>query len=317
LIEAEHLTKYYGRFLAIEDVSFNVRQGEIVGFLGPNGAGKTTTLRILAGFMPPSRGTARVAGYDLLSQSLEARRHIGYLPETVPLYKDMTVSSYLRFSATIRGLRGGRRNHRIKDVLNLCRIEEYAHTQIAKLSKGFRQLVGIAQAVIHEPRVLILDEPTIGIDPRQVVQIRQLIQQLGQEHTIILSSHILPEVSMICKRIIVLDQGRVVAVDDTENLLKGLQKVQRIEIEAEGPPENALGKLKQIEGVQRVTAEDTNETVLFTVECLPDRDFRGELAETIVGSGLTLLGLKVREMSLEDIFLKLTTKGSRKNNFTF
>jgi len=307
LIEAEHLTKYYGRFPAIEDVSFKVGRGEIVGFLGPNGAGKTTTMRILAGFMPPSSGTARVAGYDLLTQSLEARSHIGYLPEAVPLYKGMTVRSYLRFAATIRGLKGSHRNYRIKNVISLCRLEKYDHTPIAKLSKGYKQLVGIAQAIVHEPRVLILDEPTIGIDPRQVVQIRQLIQQLGQEHTIILSSHILPEVSMICKRIIVMDQGRVVAVDHTDNLLKGLEKVQRIEIEAEGPPENAIRKLQQIEGVQRVTAEDTNETVLFTVECLPDRDFRGELAETIVGSGLRLLGLKAREMSLEDIFLKLTT----------
>jgi len=308
LIEAKHLTKYYGRFPAIEDVSFNAGRGEIVGFLGPNGAGKTTTMRILAGFMPPSSGTARVAGFDLLSQSLEARRHIGYLPETVPLYRDMTVRSYLRFAATIRGLEGSRRNHRIKDVISLCRIEDYARTQIAKLSKGYRQLVGIAQAMVHEPQVLILDEPTIGIDPRQVVQIRQLIQQLGREHTIILSSHILPEVSMICKRVMVMDGGKVVAVDYPENLLKGLEKVQRIEIEAKGPPEQAIQKLQQIDGVQSVTAVNTNETILFRVECAPGRDFRGELADTIVRSGLTLLGLKAREMSLEDIFLKLTIK---------
>jgi ABC-2 type transport system ATP-binding protein len=308
LIEAEHLTKYYGRNPAIEDVSFNVGRGELVGFLGPNGAGKTTTMRILAGFMPPSSGTARVAGYDLLSQSLEARGHIGYLPETVPLYGEMTVGSYLRFAATIRGLKGRRRTHRIKDVIARCRIEDYARTPIAKLSKGYKQLVGIAQAIVHEPRVLILDEPTIGIDPRQVVQVRQLIQKLGQEHSIILSSHILPEVSMICERIIIMDHGRIVAVDHPDNLLNGLDKVQRIEIEARGPSAQSIQKLQEIEGVLHVTVEDVNETVLFTVECLPDRDFRGELAETIVGGGLTLLGLKVREMSLEDIFLKLTTK---------
>jgi len=282
--------------------------GEIVGFLGPNGAGKTTTMRILAGFMPPTSGTVRVAGFDLLSQSLEARRHIGYLPETVPLYRDMTVHSYLHFAATIRGLKGSRRNHRIREVISLCRIEDYARTQIAKLSKGYRQLVGIAQAIVHEPRVLILDEPTIGIDPRQVVQIRQLIQHLGREHTIILSSHILPEVSMICEKVMVMNEGKVVAVDYPENLLNGLEKIQRIEIEAQGPPEQAIQKLRQIEGVQSVTAANTAETVLFRVECTPGRDYRGQLADVVVRSGLTLLGLKAREMSLEDIFLKLTIK---------
>jgi ABC-2 type transport system ATP-binding protein len=308
VIEAEHLTKYYGRRPAIEDVNFSVGRGEIVGFLGPNGAGKTTTMRILAGFMPPSSGTARLVGYDLRVQSLKARRHIGYLPETVPLYTEMTVRSYLRFSATIRGITGARRDNRVNEVMGFCRIDGYASTQIRKLSKGYKQLVGIAQAIVHEPAVLILDEPTIGIDPRQVVQIRQLIQELGQAHTIILSSHILPEVSMICERIIIMDRGKVVAVDYPQNLLDGLEKVQLIEIEAKGPAENVINQLQQIEGVRSVTAEDRDEALLYRVKCVPGRDLRGELAAAIVDSGLTLLGLKAHEMNLEDIFLKLTKR---------
>ncbi|MBW2090873.1 MAG: ATP-binding cassette domain-containing protein [Deltaproteobacteria bacterium] len=308
MIEAENLTKYYGTFLAIEDVSFEVGKGEIVGFLGPNGAGKTTTMRILSGFIPPTTGTARVADYDIHSQSLEARRRIGYLPESVPLYKDMTVESFLRFYGTIRGMDRRRREARIKEVMNICRVDRYAKTHIHKLSKGYRQLVGVAQAILHEPEVLILDEPTIGIDPRQVVQIRQLIKELGQEHTVILSTHILAEVSMICERIMIMDRGKIMAVDSAENLSQRLKGTQRIEIEIKGPAETIVSRLREVKGVFNVTVEGSGDQRLFAVECSPGQDIRDELASAVVQSGFSLLGLKSYEMSVEDIFLQLTDR---------
>ncbi|MBW2062156.1 MAG: ABC transporter ATP-binding protein [Deltaproteobacteria bacterium] len=308
MIEAENLTKYYGTFLAIEDVSFEVGQGEIVGFLGPNGAGKTTTMRILAGFIPPSSGTARVAGYNIHTQSLKARQRIGYLPETVPLYKDMTVKSFLRFYGTIRGMDKRRREARVKEVMDICRIDGYARTPISKLSKGFRQLVCVAQAILHEPEVLILDEPTIGIDPRQVVQIRQLIKDLGQEHTVILSTHILAEVSMICERIMIMDHGKIVAVDSAERLSERLKGTQKIEIEVKGPAEAIAARLRSVQGVFKVTVGGSGDQRLFEVECSPGQDIREELASAVVESGFSLLELKSYEMSVEDIFLKLTDR---------
>ena len=206
-IEVKGLYKYYGNFLAIEDVNFEVRKGEILGFLGPNGAGKTTTMRIITGFMPPSRGSTTIAGYDVLTQSVEARREVGYLPETVPLYTDMTVQSYLNFMGTLRGMNPKRIKARIRDVIDICQLGDYQKSLISKLSKGFRQRVGIAQAILHEPQVLVLDEPTIGIDPIQVVETRSLIKELGKEQTIILSTHVLPEVSMVCQRVLIIHQG--------------------------------------------------------------------------------------------------------------
>ena len=307
MIEAEDLTKYYGNFLAIKDVSFKVDKGEIVGFLGPNGAGKTTAMRILTGFMPPSSGTARIGGFDVLAQSLEVRRRIGYLPESVPLYKEMTVKSFLRFSATIRGLTGRKREDRIKEVIDITRLEKYAKTAIGKLSKGYRQLVGIAQAILHEPDVLILDEPTIGIDPRQVVHIRKLIKDLGHEHTVILSTHILPEVSQICERIMVMDRGNIVAVDRPENISARLEGGAAYEIEVTGTVKKVLAKLREVKGVVDITVTGSGETRLYKVESKPGRDIRDELSSAIVEGGHRLLGLKAYEMSLEDIFLRLTT----------
>jgi len=308
MIEAANLTKYYGNHLAIENVSFKVEKGEVVGFLGPNGAGKTTTMRILTGFIPSSSGSARVAGYDVQTQSLEARRRIGYLPESVPLYRDMTVRSYLRFLAKIRGVPPTRREARIKEVMALCRIEGYADTHIGKLSKGYRQLVGVSQAILHEPEVLILDEPTIGIDPRQVVQIRQITKELGREHTVILSTHILPEVNMVCEKVIIMSRGKVVAVDRPQDISARLKGTQRYEIEARGPAKKLLARLRQVEGVRDVTAEGSGEQRRYTVECEPDRDVRDVLAAAVIESGLSLLGLKAHELDLEDIFLKLTAK---------
>jgi len=308
LIVAENLTKYYGSFPALKDVSFKVDQGEIVGFLGPNGAGKTTTLRILTGYIPPSSGTARVGGFDIRTQSLEVRKRIGYLPESVPLYKEMTVTSFLQFLATIRGVTGIRREDRIKEVIQICRLDEYSKSPISKLSKGYRQLVGIAQAIVHEPEVLILDEPTIGIDPRQVVHIRQLIKEYGQKHTVILSSHILPEVSQVCGRVMVMDQGRIVAVDRPENLAAGFGGPQHYEIEATGSEEKILALLQKIEGVLKVRVEGTGKTRRYLVESQTDRDIRDDLSSAIMEGGVRLLGLKSQDVSLEDIFLKLTTK---------
>jgi ABC-2 type transport system ATP-binding protein len=306
VIEAEDLTKYYGNVCAIENVSFRVNPGEIVGFLGPNGAGKTTTMRILSCFMPASGGTARIAGYDIHAQSLEARSRIGYMPETVPLYREMTVRSYLQFFGSIRGMSSRWRESRIREVMDICRIENYAQTRIGKLSKGYRQLVGVAQAILHEPEVLILDEPTIGIDARQVVQIRQLIKELGGEHTVILSSHILPEVSMICERVIIMDRGRIVALDSAENLSAKLKGVQLFEIEARGPTLAIKEKLEGVRGVLKVTVEGTNDIKRYRVECKPGEDIRDELVSSLVNGGYSLLGLRSSEMSLEDIFLELT-----------
>jgi ABC-2 type transport system ATP-binding protein len=306
MIEAENLTKYYGTFQALKNVSFKIEKGEIVGFLGPNGAGKSTTMRILTGFIPPGSGTARVAGFDIQTQSIEVRRRIGYLPETVPLYKEMTVTAFLRFLATIRGRTGPRREDRIKEVIHTCRLDDYSQTTITKLSKGYRQLVGFAQAIIHEPEVLILDEPTIGIDPRQVVHIRRLIQELGKEHTIILSSHILPEVSLVCDRIIVMNRGEIVVVDRPENLSAGFGGRQHYEIEAAGSKEKILARLKEVKGVVKVEVEDAGKTNRFLVESQPGLDIRDELSSAVKNGGFRLLGLKSKEVNLEDIFLKLT-----------
>lgn len=308
MIEAQKINKYYGPFHALKDVTFQVRKGEIVGFLGPNGAGKTTTMRILTGFMPASSGVVRIAGYEVRSQSLQVRRNIGYLPESVPLYNDMTVSSFLRFYGTIRGMRGRARDRRIEEVIDICRLKDYGRSHISKLSKGYRQLVGVAQAILHGPQVLILDEPTIGIDPRQVVFIRNIIKDLGREHTIILSSHILPEISMICQRVMIMNKGRIVAVDQPKNLSARLEGGQRYDIEIAGPHEAVLSRLKKVNGIQHVIAEGSGETRIYSVFSESGREIRDEISAAVIGSGFRLLGLQVHEMSLEDIFLRLTTK---------
>ena len=221
MIQATGLTHFYGPNPAIEDVNFGVKRGEILGFLGPNGAGKTTTMRILTGFMPPTRGKVTLDGYDVVEQSLDVRRRVGYLPETVPLYTDMTVTSYLKYMGTLRGMASRDIKRRIEDVIQVCRLEDYRSSLIAKLSKGFRQRVGIAQAILHEPEVLVLDEPTIGIDPIQVVETRSLIKDLGRQQTVVLSSHILPEVSMICERVLIIHEGHIVAEDTPATWLRG------------------------------------------------------------------------------------------------
>lgn len=308
MVEVKNLTKYYGDFLAIEDVSFEVKKGEIVGFLGPNGAGKTTTMRIITGFLPPSSGTAAVAGYDLVDKSRQARAHIGYLPETVPLYTDMTVEGYLSFMGTIRGMNPKRIKARIGDVIDSCRLGDYRKSDIGKLSKGFRQRVGIAQAVLHEPDVLILDEPTIGIDPIQVVETRALIKDLAGTHTVILSTHILPEVSMLCSRVLIINEGLIVAEDTPKNLANRLQGVERLEVEIQGPRTEVMGVLEKIRGVVEVTCPTNgSDQNVYKMQARRGLDLRPTVSRAVISNGWSLLNLQLVSMSLEEIFLKLTT----------
>jgi len=307
MIQAKGLTHYYGPYPAIQDVSFGVRKGEILGFLGPNGAGKTTTMRIITGFLPPSHGTVTLDGYDVVEQSLEARRRVGYLPETVPLYTDMSVSGYLKYMGTLRGMAPKTIKVRLSEVVDVCRLGDYRKTQIGKLSKGFRQRVGIAQAIIHEPQVLVLDEPTIGIDPIQVVETRRLIQDLGRDQTVVLSSHILPEVSMICDRVLIINEGRIVAEDTPKNLAEGLQGVDRLEVEIGGPAAQVLPVLKGIEGVADVTHVNNNGRHTYTIQAQAGKDLRDEISRAVISNGWSLRGLQMVGMSLEEIFLRLTT----------
>jgi len=308
MIEVENLTKYYGEFPAISNVSFTVSKGEIVGFLGPNGAGKTTTMRILTSFMPPTFGTARIAGYDVVTESLHARQRIGYLPETVPLYTDMTVRGYLSFMGTIRGMDSKKIKSRIGDVIQVCHLEDYYNSLISKLSKGFRQRVGIAQAILHEPEVLVLDEPTIGIDPIQIVETRQLIKDLGQEHTLIISTHILPEVSMICQRVVIIHEGEIVAEDTPENLATRLEGTERLHMEVRGPVKAVTKALRDVPGVQDVTyIEGDDGAVGYTIIGKRGEEMRTDLAKAVIEQGWGLLSLEELTMSLEDIFLRLTT----------
>ena len=306
MIEVENLTKYYGDFPAVEDISFTVNKGEVLGFLGPNAAGKTTTMRVLTGFMPPTSGSARIAGFDVVDQSLEARRHIGYLPETVPLYTEMNVVDYLDFMGKIRGMDKQWRRRRIGEVIDICRLGDYRSSLIGKLSKGFRQRVGIAQAVLHEPEVLILDEPTIGIDPIQVVETRNLIKGFGGDHTVILSTHILPEVSMVCQRVIIIHEGQVVAIDRPENLSERLRGTERLEVDIRGPSAQVMSALRNIPGVQDVARIDRDGVGIYNIETTSGADLREEISNLVLQQGWGLLRLQPIQMSLEEIFLRLT-----------
>ena len=310
MIAVQDLTHYYGPMPAVENVNFTVRRGEILGFLGPNGAGKTTTMRILTGFMPPTRGRVTVDGYDVVEKSLEVRRRVGYLPESVPLHTEMTVNGYLKYMGTLRGMPGRRIRSRIDDVIGLCRLNDYYKTHIGKLSKGFRQRVGIAQAILHEPEVLVLDEPTIGIDPIQVVETRSLIQELGQAQTVVLSSHILPEVSMICQRVLIIHEGHIVAADTPNNLAQHLRGVEQLEVEIGGPPAEVLPTLRRVAGVTEVTHHPRPGVNAYRVKYQEGSDLRDEIARTVVSQGWSLLSMQVSSMSLEEIFLRLTTAES-------
>jgi ABC-2 type transport system ATP-binding protein len=303
MIEVENLTKRYGRQTAVDGISFNVQKGEILGFLGPNGAGKTTTMRVLTCFLPPTEGTARVAGHDVFEEPLEVKRRVGYVPETPPLYPDLTVEVFLDFCAKIKGVSPGDRQAKIADVAAKCRIADVRGTMIGRLSKGYRQRVGLAQALLHDPEVLVLDEPTAGLDPKQIIETRELIKSLGGDHTVILSTHILPEVSVTCGRVVIINQGRVVADDRPENLGKGSL---RVEVRGETGP--VFEALRSVDGVAAVVpGADIPDGVAFDVKTEPGRDVRPDVARVVVEKGFALLGLRQVGMSLEDIFLRLTT----------
>ncbi|PYR94963.1 MAG: MFS transporter [Acidobacteria bacterium] len=309
MIEVQHLTKRYGRVTAVDDVSFRVERGEILGFLGPNGAGKTTTMRILTGYIPASEGRATVAGYDVFDQPIEAKRRTGYLPETPPLYPDMTVREYLDFVARIKGVAAAERRTRVDAVIQRTHIDDMATRHCGKLSKGYRQRVGLAQAILHNPEVLILDEPTAGLDPKQIIETRDLIRGLGGDHTIVLSTHILPEVSQTCQRVVIINKGRVVAVDTPENLTARLQGAETLYVEVDAGGADVPTALTAVPGVTRVAAADTRPgSGAFEVESERGRDVRRELARDIVTRGWGLLELRPMRMSLEEVFLQVTTE---------
>jgi ABC-2 type transport system ATP-binding protein len=287
-----------------------VEKGEILGFLGPNGAGKTTTMRILTCFLPASEGTARVAGYDVFEDAMEVKRRIGYLPEHPPVYDEMTVDSYLKFVAKIKGVAPEDRKRRLHEVKETVRIEGYGKKLIKHLSKGFKQRVGLAQALIHDPEVLILDEPTVGLDPNQIKEVRELIKSLAGNHTVILSTHILPEVSMTCQRVVIISEGKIVAVDTPENLIREQQGAERVYLEARGPEPEVQERLQQIDGVLNVESNrlDGEEVVSFSVETELKKDVRGLIAKSVIEGGFELLELRSLKVSLEDVFTQLTTQ---------
>jgi ABC-2 type transport system ATP-binding protein len=309
MIEVQNLTKRYGPFTAVDDVSFRAERGEILGFLGPNGAGKTTTMRVLTGYMPPTEGKAIVAGFDVLDHPIDAKRRTGYLPETPPLYPDMTVGDYLAFCARIKGVPRSERASRVASAMERTRVADRANRYCGTLSKGYRQRVGLAQALLHNPEVLILDEPTAGLDPKQIIETRQLIKALGGDHTVILSTHILPEVSQTCHRVVIINKGRVVAVDTPDNLTTRLGRSASIYVQVDTMGADAGAALAAVGGVSRVTATDDQGPIrAFEVDTEPDRDVRRELAAAVVNRGWGLLELRPMRVSLEDIFLQLTTE---------
>jgi gliding motility-associated transport system ATP-binding protein len=310
VIEVQHLTKRYGPTTAVDDISFRVEKGEVLGFLGPNGAGKTTTMRVLTGYMPPTEGRAIVAGYDIFDEPIEAKRRIGYLPETPPLYPEMTVRDYLMFVSRIKAVPRSGRAGRVDEVMERTRIADMAKRHCGKLSKGYRQRVGLAQALLHNPEVLILDEPTAGLDPKQIIETRQLIKQLGGDHTIILSTHILPEVSQTCHRVVIINKGRVVAVDSPDNLTSRLRGSETMYVQVDAPPSaDVNATLAALAGVTQVSvAENRGAIVSYEVNSEAGRDVRRELAAAVVSNGWGLLELRPLRMSLEEIFLHLTTE---------
>lgn len=309
MIEVEHVSKVYSGRKVVDDVSFRVEKGEVLGFLGPNGAGKTTTMRILTCYMPSTEGTARVAGYDVFEQSIEVRKRIGYLPENPPLYPEMSVRSYLDFVARIKGTRASQRKGNVDDVISKCNLGDVRERIIGKLSKGYKQRIGIAQALLNNPEVLILDEPTIGLDPKQIHEVRTLIKSLAGDHTVILSTHILPEVSMICNRVVIINKGRVAAMDTPEGLARQMKGAEKVSLTVDGPADQVRERLSAVDGVLSVeTTQEREALSTYMVECRLDSDLRRTLAATVVNQGWGLLELRGVSMSLEDVFINLITK---------
>jgi len=309
MIRVEGLTKRYPRTVAVDDISFTVGKGEIIGFLGPNGAGKTTTMRVLTCFLPPSAGMAEVAGFDVAKQPMEVKKRIGYLPETPPLYPEMEVREYLQFVGRLKSMSGASLAARVEEVAKRCHVDDVMTKLISKLSKGYRQRVGLAQAIIHNPDVLILDEPTSGLDPKQILETRDLIKELAGEHTIILSTHILPEVEQICEKVIIINKGRVVATDSVENLTSRLRGSDAVGVEvggaAQADVESALGAVAGVATVKSTGMKDGR--LRFEVESRPGESIRPEIARSVVQAGWQLHELHSLSFSLEEIFLQLTS----------
>jgi ABC-2 type transport system ATP-binding protein len=309
VIEVQGLTKRYGRTIAVDNLNFTVQKGEILGFLGPNGAGKTTTMRVLTGFLPPTEGKVIVAGYDVSESPLEVKKRVGYLPETPPLYTDMRVDEMLMFAGRLKGVAKSDLKSRLDLVAEKAAITDVLKKIVGHLSKGYRQRVGLAAALIHDPEVLVLDEPTAGLDPRQIIEVRRLIQNLAGAHTIILSTHILPEAANTCNRVMIINQGKLVAEDTPENLNARLQGTETMKLIVEGPESQIRESLERIEGVSRVNTIPVSEgRVEVSVNMHPGADTRRELAHAVVSSGWGLLQLSPAGLSLEEIFLKLTTR---------
>lgn len=319
MIKVDGLSKRYARNVAVDNISFEVQKGQIVGFLGPNGAGKTTTMRVLTCFLPPTSGTANVAGFDVLQQPIEVKRRIGYLPESPPLYPEMEVGEYLDFVGRLKGISRTDLPKRVNEAMERCSVTDVRKKLVSKLSKGYRQRVGLAQAIIHNPDVLIMDEPTSGLDPKQIHETRSLIRGLAGDHTIILSTHILPEVEQICERVIIISKGRIAATDTVENLTNRLRGSEAIAVEveaADGAVQSATirERLEQVPGVSRVLSrESRNGRMLFEVESLQGRAIRGEVARAVVQSGWNLNELRPVAVSLEDVFLQLTSTEATAN----
>lgn len=309
MIEIQNLTKEYGKIKAVDDISFTVEKGEILGFLGPNGAGKSTTMNILTGFISSTSGNVKIAGYDILENPVEVKKHIGYLPELPPLYMDMTVNEYLDFCANLKAVAPKDWKSQKKDIMELVKITHVSHRLIKNLSKGYKQRVGLAQALVGTPEVLILDEPTVGLDPKQIIEIRKLIKALGKNHTIILSSHILPEVSAICDRVVIINKGKIAAIDTPDNLSKKLADFSRFTITVAGPENKVKDILSHLYGVKylETSSKLKEDEYSYIIEADKDVDVRKPMFNQLAQQGYPILELKSLNLSLEDIFLQLTT----------
>jgi len=306
MIKVEHLTKRYAGQPAIEDLNFEVGKGEVMGFLGPNGAGKSTTMRILSSFMPPTSGRASIAGYDVFEQSLKARSHLGYMPENVPLYNDMRVTEYLNYRAALKAVPHRRVAERVGDIKELCGLKDVEKKLIGALSKGYRQRVGLADALVHEPDLLILDEPTSGLDPNQIRQVRDLIKNLGKQHTILLSTHILPEVEMTCSRVIIINKGRIEACDTPDNLLGRIRTAGGVFVEAKTGSDNGAEEIRKIAGVRDVTTSKDGDWDLFSLRVEAGTDVREEIFRLATERRWALRELSQRRATLEDVFVEIT-----------
>lgn len=310
MIEIQNLTKTYGQIKAVNNLNFTVNKGEILGFLGPNGAGKSTTMNIITGFIPSTEGTVKVDGYDILENPKEVKRRIGYLPELPPVYHDMTVKDYLNFVSDLKMVDKKQKKSQLSDIMELVKITDVRNRLIKNLSKGYKQRVGLAQALVGSPEVLILDEPTVGLDPKQIIEIRKLIKALGKEHTIIISSHILPEVSAVCERVVIINKGEIAAIDTPENLSKGFGKASKLSVTVAGPKSSVLNHIKDIYGVKyvEVNIEKEKDVISYVVESDKDIDVRKPLFFEMAKLGYPIIEMKSLDMTLEDIFLHITTE---------